>query len=157
MADVSELEQHSGQDRKQTDASPDSVGWQWLLLQWLYCWTGGGNVPSESGQEQEQRWEEGGGGDSRRDKQRWGGRGVEGKQDVLGLYLLPLPLSRSSSYLRWSQSWPSFLCWPRSPGGASSARSARSAILTTPPYRPGSDQQHMLNERRLNAFGFPTR
>lgn len=64
--------------------------------------------------------------------------GVEGMQEVLGLYLLPLPLSRCSSYLRWSRSWLNFRCWPRSPGGASSARSARSPSLTTPPYRPGS-------------------
>lgn len=68
------------------------------------------------------------------------GVGVERKQDVLGLYLLPLPLSHSSSYLRWSQSWLSFRCWPHSPGGASSARSAQSLSLMTSLYHPGSDQ-----------------
>lgn len=52
----------------------------------------GAVVPVQEG------WSRGEGGDSRRDKRGQGG--VERKQDVLGLYLLPLPLSHSSSYLR---------------------------------------------------------
>lgn len=50
----------------------------------------------------QERWSRGEGkkeeGDSRRDKQR--GEGMEVKQDVLGFYLLPHPLSRSNSYLQ---------------------------------------------------------
>lgn len=72
-----------------------------------------------------------------------GGRGTQRKQDVLGSasYLLPLPPSRSSSYLRWSRSWPSFPCWLHSPGAASSARSAQSPTRRARRYCPGSVTQ----------------
>lgn len=86
-----------------------------------------------------QRWEERGGG--RQQQGQTEGGAVRGlKQSKIDLYLLPLPLSRNNSYLRWSQSWLSFRCWPRSPGGVSSARSAHRTNLTTPPYHPASDQ-----------------
>lgn len=69
---------------------------------------------------------------------RWDGGKEEGGQGrkILSRYLPLPPRSHSSSYLQWSQSWPNFRCWPRSPTCAWWARSDHTLNWNAGPCRP---------------------